>query len=363
MISLGYLLRSSSFLILLLVLAWAGGADARTSSARSASDSSFGASSTKANKKGGLSNVVRVSGGSSKATKRSLTAADLALAGAAATMLGDTILHPIDCIKTLQQSNEGAGLGLLGASRSIMKKSGPVGFYSGLGTYVTADGGAGALKFAAYEGLKQFVADRMPAKYHGSATFGCAAIAYLVSSVVLVPGELIKQRLQMGTVSSVGGAASSIWRNEGISGFFAGASGVYLRDIPYTILELGLYDNIKAFAIKMKKSKAQPGDESNEASQKDEIIAAAIAGAITGYLTTPPDFIKTKLMLYPEQYSNIADATRKCIQEGGIASLFNGAGARVSYIMPFCTFYLPVYEIIKRKLEVIGIVGDSNKSD
>jgi solute carrier family 25 S-adenosylmethionine transporter 26 len=301
-------------------------------------------------------------GGADDPPKRVLGPADLALAGAVATMIGDIALHPIDCIKTLQQSNEGAGLSLLGASRKIMTNSGFSGFYSGLGTYVTADGGAGALKFATYEGLKKWVASKLDdERYAGAALFGCAAAAYVASSVVLIPGELIKQRLQMGMVDSVGGAIKSIWKSEGIAGFFAGSSGVWIRDIPYTMLELGIYDNCKALCLKLRNS-AKTGAADEGSSQMDEIISAALAGGITGYLTNPMDLVKTKMMLNPGTYKGFADAWRKTVQEGGMASLFNGASARVSYIMPFCTFYLPVYEVIKRKLESCGRIGGSAKS-
>jgi solute carrier family 25 S-adenosylmethionine transporter 26 len=295
--------------------------------------------------------------------KRALSPADLALAGGLSTMIGDILLHPVDCIKTLQQSNEGAGLSLLGASRKIMADSGPPGFYSGLGTYVTADGGAGALKFATYEGLKKWVAKKVPdERYAGAALFGCAAAAYVASSVVLIPGELIKQRLQMGMVHSVGGAIRSIWKTEGIGGFFAGSSGVWIRDVPYTMLELGIYDNVKALCTRLRNANNGGDGDGSNSSQVDEIVSAALAGGITGYLTNPMDLVKTKMMLSPDVYRGFADAWRKTVQEGGLASLFNGAGARVGYIMPFCTFYLPVYEIIKRKLESCGPIGGSAKN-
>ena len=83
-----------------------------------------------------------------KTEKRKLTSFDLACAGSLATMIGDAALHPVDCIKTLQQSTEGTGLSMVGASKKIMKDFGIGGFYSGLGTYVLSDGGAGAIKFA-----------------------------------------------------------------------------------------------------------------------------------------------------------------------------------------------------------------------
>eukprot|EP00584_Thalassiosira_punctigera_P008949 CAMPEP_0172545178 /NCGR_PEP_ID=MMETSP1067-20121228/15165_1 /TAXON_ID=265564 ORGANISM="Thalassiosira punctigera, Strain Tpunct2005C2" /NCGR_SAMPLE_ID=MMETSP1067 /ASSEMBLY_ACC=CAM_ASM_000444 /LENGTH=399 /DNA_ID=CAMNT_0013331877 /DNA_START=91 /DNA_END=1290 /DNA_ORIENTATION=- len=291
------------------------------------------------------------------ATKRQLKAGDLALAGGIATMIGDIALHPVDCIKTLQQSDAGAGLSLVGASRKIMADQGVGGFYSGLGTYVTADGGAGAIKFATYEALKQWIGDRLPEEYSGAALFGCAAAAYAASSVVLIPGELIKQRLQMGMADSVGGAISSIWKSGGIGGFFAGSSGVWFRDVPYTMMELGLYDNIKALCVRVRNNLKDGEEGSAGSSQLDEIIAAAIAGGVTGYLTNPMDLVKTKMMLNPSAFAGFGDAWRRTMREGGIAGLFAGAGARVSYIMPFCTFYLPVYEIIKRKLETVSLGG------
>eukprot|EP00566_Odontella_aurita_P010076 CAMPEP_0113574384 /NCGR_PEP_ID=MMETSP0015_2-20120614/27120_1 /TAXON_ID=2838 /ORGANISM="Odontella" /LENGTH=426 /DNA_ID=CAMNT_0000477521 /DNA_START=76 /DNA_END=1356 /DNA_ORIENTATION=- /assembly_acc=CAM_ASM_000160 len=287
--------------------------------------------------------------------RRPLTPADLAVAGAIATMIGDACLHPIDCVKTLQQSGSGASLGFVAAGRKIFADQGVGGFYSGLGTYIAADGGAGAVKFATYEVIKKWVSDRVPEEYVGAALFGCAAAAYMASSVVLIPGELIKQRMQMGQASGFTSAVSSIWKNDGITGFFAGYQGVWLRDIPYTALELGIYDNIKTAFLKYRKNKAAAeggGDgAAAEISQADEIIAGGIAGGITGYLTNPLDLIKTKLMVEGDLYSGLGDAARRTFQDGGLSALFHGAGARVGYILPFCALYLPVYEVIKRRLE------------
>jgi hypothetical protein len=72
----------------------------------------------------------------------------MAAAGMAATVFGVTVMHPIDTIKTLQQSSAGAGLSIFQAGNKIMKDGGFSAMYSGLGPYVTSDGLAGALKFA-----------------------------------------------------------------------------------------------------------------------------------------------------------------------------------------------------------------------
>lgn len=291
---------------------------------------------------------------------KKLSSFELAFAGAVATMIGDISMHPIDCIKTLQQSVEGSGLNMLAASKKIFETGGFGGFYSGLGTYVVSDGLAGSIKFATYEALKSWVDESGVVKEEnkGAALFVVAGVAFIASSVVLVPGELIKQRLQMGQISSVAEGFSTIWKNEGIMGFFTGYSGVCLRDVPYTMMELGIYDNLKSMYVKWKSGEVgwKEGEE-YKLTQWDEIIAAAITGGIIGYLTAPLDNIKTKLMV-DVGYSGFFDCVSKTIESTGFSSLFNGGGARIAWLMPFTAIYLPVYEVIKRRLSASN-VGNS----
>lgn len=72
---------------------------------------------------------------------------------------------------------------------------------------------------------------------------------------------------------------------------------------------------------------------------------------IVGYVTNPLDSIKTKIVTSDGAYSGFIDCFRKTVSENGFASLFNGGGARVSWLMPFTAIYLPVYENLKRSLE------------
>jgi len=281
-------------------------------------------------------------------TFRELSSMEMAAAGAISTAFGVTIMHPVDTIKTLQQSTEGMGLNMIVAANKIIKKGGFGALYSGLGPYVTSDGCAGALKFATYETLKKWIKKNVDEEHYGKALYLAAAAAFLASSVVLVPGELLKQRLQMGQISSVRQGVPFILKNEGILGLFAGYSGVCLRDIPYTMLELGIYDNLKDFIVKMKNRNAADGEEKS-GGQLEEILAAAISGGITGLCTAPLDNIKTKLMV-EKGFNGFFDCVAKTAKANGISSLFAGSVARIAWLMPFTAIYLPVYEILKRKI-------------
>jgi len=279
-----------------------------------------------------------------------LSSGKLALAGAVATAFGVVAMHPIDSIKTLQQSNAGTGLSILAAGKKIVQDGGIGSLYSGLGPYVTSDACAGALKFASYEVLKKWVKDKVPEEKYGSALFGCAAVAFMISSVALVPGELLKQRLQMGQISSIRQGIPQIFKSEGILGFYSGYSGVCLRDVPYTMLELGIYDNLKSLYLKVKNKNSAPGEE-RPITQFDEILAAAISGGVTGYATSPFDTIKTKLMV-DTGYSGFADCVAKTVSESGVGALFNGSVARVAWLMPFTAIYIPFYELLKRRMQL-----------
>ena len=50
-----------------------------------------------------------------------------------------------------------------------------------------------------------------------------------------------------------------------------------------------MYENIKSEIRRYKKVK--------DLDQKDELLAAAITGGITAFITTPLDLVKTKLMI------------------------------------------------------------------
>jgi solute carrier family 25 S-adenosylmethionine transporter 26 len=77
-------------------------------------------------------------------------------------------------------------------------------------------------------------------------------------------------------------------------------------------------------------------------------------GAVTGFLTTPLDLIKTKLMMQSATGSpGIVSAFKAVYREGGTAALFTGATARVAWLLPFTTIYLGIYEGLKKGILAI----------
>jgi solute carrier family 25 S-adenosylmethionine transporter 26 len=215
----------------------------------------------------------------------------------------------------------------------LYTSSGIAGFYHGFLTYAISDALGGAVKFSVWESWKQ---------HNNKASFGNlavgAALAFIAASFILVPGELLKQQLQMSYYDSLYEAVQGIYTSFGILGFFSGYDGVVYRDVPYTILELGLYEVFK-----------QQQQIITKRSALDEVVAAAATGGIVAFLTTPLDTVKTKLMV-DSLDANFWDCLLLTIQNHGYESLFAGTLARVAWIMPFTAIYLPTYDILKRML-------------
>ena len=285
---------------------------------------------------------------SSSSTSNDLQIWKLAIAGAIATIFGDVIVHPIDCIKTLQQSDEGIGLNMVQAVGALTSTYGLGGLYRGLSTYLVSDGIGGAIKFGTYETLKRKATDTWDGNALTAAVYISAALAFMASSVILVPGEFLKQQLQMGIYPNLQDALDHVVRNSGIQGLYAGYDGVFLRDIPYTMLELGLYDQLKSL---YKKVKLPSLDGIPTLSSWEEVAVAGLTGSIAGFLTTPLDTIKTKLMVNNDLYT---DGFWQCLSETvhdhGVESLFAGALARMLWVGPFTALYLPMYDLSKRTM-------------
>lgn len=343
----------------------------------------------------------------------------LAIAGCITTFVADMCMHPMDSIKTIMQSDIGnnGDLSLIQAGQYILDHGGIGAFYSGFLTYGIADGIGGSIKFTIWELWKQNVISKFDNNNNNnmndnqihdvtmstSTTIKLesssinkqidnndllyiniikslllwigAAISFIISSIVIVPGELVKQQLQMSHYDNVIHAITTIMNDSGILGFFIGYDGVFYRDVPYTMIELGLYEILKNiiqnYKINNQHNQQQEQQHTFDSIESEsdsirsstiittttlwyeEIGAAAITGAIASFVTTPLDTIKTKLMVNQELYPNFTfiDCLYDTIHQHGYMSIFAGVTARMAWIIPFTILYLPTYDYIKRTLQ------------
>ena len=124
-------------------------------------------------------------------------------------------------------------------------------------------------------------------------------IGDLAASVVYVPSEVLKTRLQLqgrynnpffhsgynyrGTVD----AARTIVRHEGLSALFYGYKATLYRDLPFSALQFMFWEQGRTWAKEWK--------QSHHIGAPLDFLTGAAAGGLAGAITCPLDVVKTRL--------------------------------------------------------------------
>lgn len=132
----------------------------------------------------------------------------------------DTLLFPLDTLKTRLQSAQG-----------FKAAGGFNGVYRGLSSAISGSAPSAAAFFMTYETLKIRLRREdslsLPAIHMMAASGG-----EITACIVRVPTEVVKQRLQTGLYgASLAKALSSIWKAEGIFGYYRGYGMTLFREV------------------------------------------------------------------------------------------------------------------------------------
>ncbi|KAJ1502690.1 hypothetical protein HMI55_002783 [Coelomomyces lativittatus] len=202
------------------------------------------------------------------------------IAGGLAGTAVDTILFPLDTVKTRLQS-----------PRGFHASGGFHGILSGLVPAVIGSAPTAAAFFVTYEYMKAFLSPWTSESFSSTFVHMIAASTGEISAcVVRVPTEVVKQRLQAKLYSSTWNAIWTMYRTEGILGFYRGYFSTVLREIPFTCIQFPLYEVLKKQVSKYKQLQTPP-------EPFDAAICGSIAGGVAASVTTPLDVIKTRVML------------------------------------------------------------------
>lgn len=246
-------------------------------------------------------------------------------AGLLAGIAVDVPLHPLDTVKTRMQST--VGFWESGGTRNL---------WNGLSAVFIVSLPGSALFFLVYESVRHFLERRMPqSQQEGHFSIfrdaAAASVADVTACFVRVPCEVLKQRMQatclgsapptfLNTVASVS--------TEGVGGFFAGFGATAMREVPFALIQMPLFEEMKH----QHPWAAQANAEGN--TRRLGLIGmhcGCFAGSLAGFLTTPLDTAKTQIMLTenPKLRLGVFDTMRAIWTENGIRGLFRGATPRV----------------------------------
>lgn len=293
--------------------------------------------------------------------KYSLTNPEIMLCGGLSTALTDLALFPLDTIKIIQQSLGPTGKSMLCTLNNIIKERGVNRLYSGSAAYSLIDGTGAALFFLTFETLKGLLTKESKEPIVGTSALLAAGASFAVSSVLIVPGELVKTRSQTFMYSSPITCVRDILSDGSKGGNFnfrnmyTGYFTTVFRDLPYFALNLAFYETIR--------SKFQRATEENpKLASVVDLAAGAGSGLLAAALTTPMDVMATRLMCQKQHtlisavdcplvpYKGLVDCATRMFKEEGVSSFLSGLTARCLWMGPFSAISLSLYELLKRRL-------------
>ena len=278
------------------------------------------------------------------------------VAGGAAGLATDIVLFPMDTLKTRLQTSQG-----------FLKSGGFRGVYKGLGSIMLGSVPTCASFFCAYE-LSKFSLSKRIENETVVHSFG-SSIAGIVSLLVNVPFEVVKQRAQAVKKFNSWRAFKYTVRSEGFLGLYRGFSSNTIRDIPYIVLEMTMWEFFKKTLHRYRFSGSEhyhvEGLSSltseNELSAFESGCCGGLAAGISGFITTPLDVAKTRIMV-AKQHSVVAtmnpfSVVYKIGSKEGLAGLFSGA--MPSVVM--CSIFLGAYDKAKAIMKTWIIEGNTGE--
>ncbi|XP_065829014.1 mitochondrial S-adenosylmethionine carrier protein-like [Oscarella lobularis] len=257
------------------------------------------------------------------------------IAGGAAGTAVDVALFPLDTIKTRLQS-----------SRGFWGAGGFRGIYAGLASAAAGSAPGAATFFCTYESMKNALNPLVDPKRYFLVHMFAASVGEIVSCVVRVPVEIVKQRTQAGQYVTSYQALKGTLKSEGFGGLYRGYTTTVFREIPFSFIQYPVWEFLKAMWSQHQGKDVEP---------LQGAVCGSIAGGFSAAVTTPLDFAKTRIMLADkssfEARSSIVAVILKVGRSEGVKKLFSGIVPRVTWISIGGFIYFGVYEAVRKFLQ------------
>ena len=189
------------------------------------------------------------------------------ISGGCSRGIAQVLLYPVDALRTLAQTRDGRTLADVG-TRTLVR-----------GCLTTSS-------FAFFIGSIQFAIFGATRSYCGplvSSALGAAG-----SCVVSVPQEVIKQRLVTGVYPSFRSAVATIYRTEGVTGFYSGWRPTVARNVPFVVATFTAMDRLQQARLRQKaQQRNDDGNDKVSLTFAENLVIGISSSLIAGTITHP----------------------------------------------------------------------------
>ncbi|XP_052145213.1 calcium-dependent mitochondrial ATP-magnesium/phosphate carrier protein 3-like [Oryza glaberrima] len=278
------------------------------------------------------------------------------IAGGVSGATSRTATAPLDRLKVIMQVQTNRTT-VLQAVKDIWREGSLRGFFRGNGLNVVKVAPESAIRFYAYEMLKEYI---MKSKGENKSDIGTSGrlmaggLAGAVAQTAIYPIDLVKTRLQTfacgsGKIPSLGALSRDIWMQEGPRAFYRGLVPSLLGMVPYAGIDLTVYETLKEMSKTYVLKDSDPGP-------LVQLGCGTVSGALGATCVYPLQVIRTRLQAQRANseaaYRGMSDVFWKTLQHEGISGFYKGLVPNLLKVVPAASITYLVYETMKKSLSL-----------
>ncbi|XP_069864400.1 mitochondrial adenyl nucleotide antiporter SLC25A23 [Dipodomys merriami] len=276
------------------------------------------------------------------------------VAGAVAGAVSRTGTAPLDRLKVFMQvhASKNNRFNILGGLRSMVQEGGFWSLWRGNGINVLKIAPESAIKFMAYEQIKQAIRGRQEA-LHVQERFVAGSLAGATAQTIIYPMEVLKTRLTLRRTGQYKGlldCARRILEQEGPRAFYRGYLPNMLGIIPYAGIDLAVYETLKnRWLQQYSRESANPGIL--------VLLACGTVSSTCGQIASYPlALVRTRMQAQASMEGapqlSMMGLLRHILSQEGVLGLYRGIAPNFMKVIPAVSISYVVYENMKQALGV-----------
>uniref|UniRef100_A0A7S3MSK1 Uncharacterized protein n=1 Tax=Favella ehrenbergii TaxID=182087 RepID=A0A7S3MSK1_9SPIT len=253
---------------------------------------------------------------------------------------------PLDIVKCRMQANPGMYKSIPDGFKQIKATEGFKGFTLGWFPTLLGYGMQGFGKFGFYEMFKDVYKAALGDKAAEYQTVGflvSSACAEVIADVMLCPMEALKVRMQTSDKGTFPETAREGWpkimNSEGWAGFYKGIKPLWFRQVPYTMVKFGAFENtVKAFYANI--FTAPKSSYSKSTQLMITFMSGYFAGIFCAIVSHPADTMVSIM-------NKKGGTAGEIYKDIGFNGLWKGLGARIFMIGTLTGLQWYIYDSFK----------------
>eukprot|EP00199_Chlamydomonas_sp_CCMP681_P002011 CAMPEP_0119101476 /NCGR_PEP_ID=MMETSP1180-20130426/513_1 /TAXON_ID=3052 ORGANISM="Chlamydomonas cf sp, Strain CCMP681" /NCGR_SAMPLE_ID=MMETSP1180 /ASSEMBLY_ACC=CAM_ASM_000741 /LENGTH=347 /DNA_ID=CAMNT_0007085601 /DNA_START=46 /DNA_END=1089 /DNA_ORIENTATION=+ len=223
-----------------------------------------------------------------------------AVGGALACGVTHMAVTPIDVVKCNMQVDPKKFSGIGQSFSLVMKEQGAAALTRGWLPTLLGYGAQGAFKFGLYEYFKKTYADmagpELAKQYQTVLFLAGSASAEFFADIALCPMEAVKVKVQTvpGFAKGLTDGLPKFIQQEGVAGLFRGVVPLWGRQIPYTMMKFGAFENVVqglyTYVVPKPKNDCTKGEQLGVS-----FLAGYIAGVFCAVVSQPADNLVSRM--------------------------------------------------------------------